>query len=84
MSNSLKERLTSSHYFSSLQSVVSCQCKTCSRSQRFQGVEWSQVKARVPSCLHQKSKIALAMLDKTLVELMIEALERAIAEAGVK
>lgn len=36
MSNSLKERLTSSHYFSSLQSVVSCQCKTCSRSQRFQ------------------------------------------------
>lgn len=52
--------------------------------QKSKGVEWSQVKARVPSCLHQKSKIALAMLDKTLVELMIEALERAIAEAGVK
>jgi hypothetical protein len=52
--------------------------------QKTKGIEWAQVKARVPSRLHQKSKIALAMLDKTLVELMIEALERAIAEAGVK
>jgi len=52
--------------------------------QKTQGTEWSQVKARVPSNLHQKSKVALAILDKTLVELIIEALERAIAEAGVK
>ena len=57
--------------------------KTMNR-QKTEGIEWSQVKARVPSHLHQKSKIALAILDKTLVELMIEALERAITEAGVK
>jgi hypothetical protein len=36
MTTSLKESLTNSHYFSSLQSVVSCQCKTCTRSQKFQ------------------------------------------------
>jgi len=52
--------------------------------QKTEGIEWSQVKARVPSQLHQKSKIALAVRNKTRVELMSEARERAIAEAGVK
>ena len=35
MTNSLKESLTNSHYFSSLPQFVACQCKTCDRSQKF-------------------------------------------------
>lgn len=47
-------------------------------------IEWYQAKARLPKKLHQPSKIALAKLGKSLTEVFAEALERAIAEAGVK
>jgi hypothetical protein len=53
-------------------------------SKQESSIEWYQAKARVPKDLHQKSRIALAILDKSLVEVVVEALERAIAEAGVK
>jgi hypothetical protein len=47
MTTSPKEPLTKSHYFASLQNVVSCQCKTCTRLQKFQ---CSLCDRRVPYC----------------------------------
>lgn len=53
-------------------------------SKQESSVEWYQAKARVPKDLHQKSKVALAILNKSLVEIVVEALEKAIADAVVK
>lgn len=45
--------------------------------------DWSQVKGRVPKDLHRKAKIASAMLNKPIVDMIVEALEKAVKDAGV-
>jgi hypothetical protein len=49
-----------------------------------QEIEWAQFKARIPRKLHHDAKIACATLDRKMIDVCIEALERVIAEAGVK
>lgn len=49
-----------------------------------QEIEWAQFKARIPRKLHREAKIACATLDRKMVDICIEALEKVIAEAGVK
>lgn len=46
--------------------------------------EWAQAKARVPRDLYKRGKAALALLDKSLVQIIEEALKKAIVEAETK
>jgi hypothetical protein len=49
-----------------------------------QEIEWAQFKARIPRKLHHDAKIACATLDRKMVDICIEALERVITEARIK
>ena len=46
--------------------------------------EWQQFNARIPKDLHTNAKIASVVLGKSMADMLVEALEKAIAEAGVK
>jgi hypothetical protein len=49
-----------------------------------QEIEWAQFKARIPRKLHRDAKIACATLDRKMVDVCVEALEKVIAEARYK
>ena len=53
MTTSLKESLTNSHYFASLPSSVACQCKSCSKSEKFR---CSLCDRSVPYCFGMADK----------------------------
>ena len=48
-----------------------------------QEIEWAQLKARIPRKLHRDAKIASAILDRPIVDICIEALEKAVQEAAI-
>ena len=49
-----------------------------------QEIEWAQLKARIPRKLHREAKIASVILDRPIVDICIEALEKAVQEADKK